>query len=161
MTPHSSPLERDKVASYRKIEITSSAFKENQFIPKTFTCDGRNVNPALDIDHIPNEAKSLAIIVDDPDAPTGCWVHWVMWNVPVTHHLKENDAPGTQGMNDSSKHIYSGPCPPKGTHHYHFKIYALDCKVEIPVSSSKNDLVKAMNGHIVGFGELVGLYRRE
>ena len=161
MTPHTLPLEQDKAVSYKKMEVTSAVFKENGFIPGRHTSDGKNVNPPLNIDHIPKEAMSLAIIVDDPDAPAGTWVHWVMWNIPVTHHLKENDAPGAQGMNDFSKHIYSGPCPPKGTHRYFFKVYALDCKLEIPVSSNKTDLEKAMGGHIIGFGELIGLYRRE
>jgi Raf kinase inhibitor-like YbhB/YbcL family protein len=161
MTPHTLSPEQEKAATYKKIEITSSAFKENGFIPKTYTCDGKNVNPSLNIGRVPDTTKSLAIIVDDPDAPGGCWVHWVTWNIPVTDRLGENEVPGAQGMNDYSKHVYDGPCPPKGTHHYHFKVYALDCKLEIPVSSNKNDLEKAMNGHILGFGELVGVYNRK
>lgn len=160
MTPYTLPLEQEKAVTYRQMKVTSSAFKENCLIPKRYTCDGENVSPSLDIGRIPKETQSLAIIVDDPDAPNGSWNHWVMWNVPVTHHLKENEAAGAQGMNDFSRHVYKGPCPPKGTHHYHFKVYALGCKLEIPVSSNQNDLERAMGGHILGFGELTGLYSR-
>jgi len=161
MVRETTTREQEKLVHYKKIKITSAAFKENEFIPRRFTCDGTNVNPSLNFDHIPQEAKSLAIIVDDPDAPSGTFVHWVIWNLPVTHHLKENDAPGAQGMNDFSRHVYSGPCPPKGAHRYFFKVYALDCKLEIPVSSNKYDLEKAMEGHILGFGELIGMYKRD
>jgi len=161
MTPDVLPFEKTKAVTYKKIDVSSAAFKENHFIPRRYTCDGVNVNPSLNFDHIPKDAQSLAIIVDDPDAPAGTWVHWVLWNIPITHHLRENHAPGAQGMNDFSKHIYSGPCPPKGTHRYFFKVYALDCKLELPVSSNKTDLEKAMSDHIIGFGELIGLYRKE
>ena len=161
MNSHNLPLEKEKVVLNKRIRIASSAFEENGFIPKQYTCDGENISPSLDISHIPKATHSLAVIVDDPDAPNGSWVHWVMWNIPVTHHLKENEAPGAQGMNDFSRHYYEGPCPPKGIHHYHFKVYALDCKLEIPVSSSKRNLESAMNGHILGFGELIALYKRE
>jgi Raf kinase inhibitor-like YbhB/YbcL family protein len=150
-----------RVVAYKKLEVTSALFKQNEFIPRRYTFDGLNVNPPLNFDHIPKEAKSLAIIVDDPDAPSGTWVHWVIWNIPVTHHLKENDAPGQQGMNDSGKQVYSGPCPPRGTHRYFFKVYALNCMLEIHAGSNKEDLEQAMEGHIIGFGELIGLYRRD
>jgi Raf kinase inhibitor-like YbhB/YbcL family protein len=159
MTPHTIP-QQSKAVTYKRINVSSATFEENDLIPRRYTCDGKNINPSLNIDHIPKEAKSLAIIVDDPDAPAGTWVHWVMWNIPVKHHLKENDTTGAQGMNDYSKHSYSGPCPPHGVHRYFFKVYALDCKLEIPVSSNKNDLEKAMSGHILGFGELIGRYQR-
>lgn len=159
---HSSfPSEHEKAISYRRIDVSSAAFNENGFIPRRYTCDGKDVNPALNFDHIPGEAQSLAIIVDDPDAPAGTWVHWVIWNIPVTHHLKEGNTIGTQGINDFNKQIYRGPCPPKGTHRYFFKVYALDCKLEIPGRSNKAELEKAMTGHILGFGELIGLYKKE
>lgn len=161
MTSHTPPFAQQKAITYKNIRVSSTAFKENGFIPPRYSCDGKNINPSLNVDHIPEEAISLTFIVDDPDAPAGTWVHWVMWNIPVTHHLKENDAPGTQGMNDFGEHTYSGPCPPKGTHRYFFKVYALDCKLDIPVSSNKADLEKAMSGHILGFGELIGLYKKE
>lgn len=159
---HSSfPSEHEKAISYKRIDVSSAAFNENGFIPRQYTCDGKDVNPALNFDHIPGAAQSLAIIVDDPDAPAGTWVHWVIWNIPVTHHLKEENTIGTQGINDFNKQTYRGPCPPKGTHRYFFKVYALDCKLELPGSSNKADLEKAMAGHILGFGELIGLYQKE
>ncbi|MFI5185119.1 MAG: YbhB/YbcL family Raf kinase inhibitor-like protein [Chitinophagales bacterium] len=161
MNYHPFESEERTGVTYKKIDVTSALFKQNDFIPRRYTCDGKNVNPSLNIDHIPKKAASLAIIVDDPDAPLGTWLHWMMWNIPITHHLKEEEAPGIQGMNDFGKHIYSGPCPPKGTHRYFFKVYALDCKLDIPVSSNKDDLEKAMNDHIIGFGELIGLFRRD
>lgn len=147
--------------TYKKMDVTSAVFKQNDFIPRRYTCDGVNVNPPLNIDHIPKKAESLAIIVDDPDAPSGTWVHWVTWNIAVTHHIKENEAPGVQGMSDSGKHDYSGPCPPRGTHRYFFKVYALDRMLEIPESSDKTNLTQAMEDHILGFGELIGLYKRD
>ena len=159
---HSSfPDGQDKANSYKKIEVSSAAFKENELIPRRYTCDGKNVNPALNLDHIPNESQSLAIIVDDPDAPAGTWVHWVIWNIPVIHHVKEDHAPGLQGINDFKKKIYCGPCPPKGIHRYFFKVYSLDCALQIPENSNKQDLEIAMAGHILGFGELIGLYKRD
>lgn len=160
MDRSSFPSGHEKAISYKRIGVSSAAFKDNGFIPPRYTCDGKDVNPALNFDHIPGDAQSLAIIVDDPDAPAGTWVHWVIWNIPVTHHLKEGHAAGTQGINDFNKHIYCGPCPPKGTHRYFFKVYALDCKLEIPGSSPKADLEKAMAGHILGVGELIGLYKK-
>lgn len=159
---HSSfPSGHEKAISYKRIDVSCAAFNENGFIPRRYTCDGKDVNPALNFDHLPGEAESLAMIVDDPDAPAGTWVHWVIWNIPVTHHLKEENTIGTQGINDFNKQHYQGPCPPKGTHRYFFKVYALDCKLEIPGSSNKTDLEKAMAGHILGFGELIGLYKKE
>jgi Raf kinase inhibitor-like YbhB/YbcL family protein len=159
---HSSfPSEPEKAISYKRIDVSCAAFNENEFIPPRYTCDGKDVNPALNLDHIPKESQSLAIIVDDPDAPGGTWVHWVIWNIPVTHHLKEGHRTGTQGVNDFNKQNYRGPCPPKGTHRYFFKGYALDCILEIPAGSNKADLEKAMAGHILGFGELIGLYKKQ
>ena len=161
MTHEALAFEKSKAVTYKKIDVSSAAFKENHFIPRQYTCEGININPSLNFLHIPKEAQSLAIIAEDPDAPSGTWVHWLMWNIPVIHHLKENSSPGIQGMNDFSKHIYCGPCPPKGTHRYFFKIYALDCILDLPVSSNKIHLEKAMSGHIIGFGELIGLYKRK
>ena len=161
MNFHSLTAETEKEVAYKMMDVSSSVFKQNDFIPRRYTCDGVNVNPSLHIDHIPKRAASLAIIVDDPDAPSGTWVHWVIWNIPVTNHIKENEAQGVQGLNDSGKHDYSGPCPPRGTHRYFFKVYALDQILEIPESSDKANLAQAMEGHILGYGELIGLYRRD
>lgn len=153
--------EQDIAVTYKKIDVSSAAFKENGFIPRRYTCDGKNVNPPLNFDHIPSGTSTLAIIVDDPDAPGGTWTHWLIWNIPVTHHLKEDHAPGTQGINDFGKINYDGPCPPKGTHRYFFKVYALDFQLDTPKNSNKEVVEKAMAGHVLGFGELIGLYKRE
>lgn len=149
------------VVDFKKMEVSSPAFKDDSFIPAKFTCDGENVSPELNIDDIPQNAKSLAIIVDDPDAPLGTWVHWVVWNIPVTHHIKESSVHGEEGLNDFQIHKYNGPCPPKGVHHYFFKVYALNDLLELPPNTTKYALEKAMSEHILGFGELVGLYKRK
>jgi len=142
------------------LKVSSGAFHNNGFIPAKYTCDGININPPLSFEQVPAAAKSLAIIADDPDAPAGTWVHWVMWNIPVTNDIKENEANGILGINNFGRHSYGGPCPPNGTHRYFFKVYALDNLPDLPKSSGKEQLEKAMKNHIIAFGELVGLYKR-
>ena len=149
-----------KEVDYKVLNI-GSVFSNNEFIPAKYTCDGENISPPLEIENVPMEAKCLAIIVDDPDAPSKTWVHWVCWNIPLTHQIKEDDRRGVQGMNDFGKNGYAGPCPPKGTHRYFFKIYALDEELDLPKNTTKADLERAMSDHIVGFGDLFGLYERE
>ena len=149
-----------KEVDYKTLKISSEAFRDNELIPAKYTCDGNNVNPALTIEHVPESVKSLTIIVDDPDAPAGTWVHWIMWNIPVTHRLKENEAHGIQGLNDFKQNKYGGPCPPSGIHRYFFKVYALDTVLDLPANSNKAKLEKAMSDHIIAFGELIGLYKR-
>ena len=151
-------MEATAAADYALLRLETDAFSQNESIPARYTCDGININPSLDIDHIPEKAKSLAVIVDDPDAPTPGFCHWVIWNIPVTHHIRERENRGAQGMNDFGRHQYDGPCPPSGTHRYYFKVYALDASLEIPVSVNKAQLEKAMSDHILGFGVLVGKY---
>jgi len=140
--------------------ISSPAFKNKKEIPRKYTCDGEDVNPQLDIGGLPEETKSLVLIVDDPDAPKGDWVHWIVWNITPTDKIKENSVPGVEGMNDFRRHSYGGPCPPSGTHRYFFTIYALDTELSLKVHSRKKDLEDAMSGHILAKGELVGLYKR-
>lgn len=149
-----------EVTNPEQLKITCTAFNNREYIPLKYTCDGDNINPSLEIEFIPEATKSLALIVDDPDAPIGTWVHWVVWNIPVTHHIKENDIQGIEGINDFQKNHYSGPCPPSGTHRYFFKIYALDVLLRLPATTKKIELEKAMSDHILGFGELIGLYKR-
>ena len=108
------------------MKLTSPEFKHNEFIPKKFTCQGQDISPALIIEDVPLEAKALALIVDDPDAPMGTWVHWVVFDIPVTSRINEGQIPGKQGINDFGRKNYGGPCPPSGTHRYFFKLYALD-----------------------------------
>ncbi len=150
----------DKAVDYKKLTISSSAFGDGGMIPAAYTCAGENINPPLDIGGVPETAKCLVIIMEDPDAPAGTWVHWLVWNIPVTHHIKEGHVPGKEGINDFQKHKYGGPCPPSGTHRYFFKIYALDATLDLPGNTQKRQLEKAMSEHIIGFGELIGLYKR-
>ena len=143
------------------ISITSSSFQAGGDIPAKFTCDGTNVSPALQIGGVPNEAKSLVLIVDDPDAPRGLFTHWIVWNIdPKTTRMAENSAPtaGVQGTNDFGKRNYGGPCPPSGTHRYFFKIFALDIKLELKPSARRAELDAAMRGHVLAQGELMGRY---
>lgn len=146
------------------MKISSPAFKHNETIPSKYTCDGADVNPALVIERVPAEAKSLALIMDDPDAPRGTWVHWVVWNVnPKIKEITENTVPdgGKQGMNDFRKHDYGGPCPPSGTHRYFFKLYALDTILDIGPNTTKAQLESAMKNHIIAQTETIGLYKRK
>lgn len=149
-----------KEVDYKVLKITSDVFVENGYIPIKYTCDGENVSPPLTIDYLPSSAKSLAIIVEDPDAPIDTWVHWLIWNMPVSHYIKENKAHGREGVNDFSKHIYCGPCPLSGIHHYVFKVYALDTLLHLPENSKKIHLMREMSNHIVAYGELTGIYKR-
>ncbi len=143
------------------MKLTSSVFQSNQSVPAKFTCDGENVNPPLTISDTPGDAKSIVLIMDDPDAPSGTWVHWTLWNIdPNTKEIAENSlARGAiEGITSFGKPGYGGPCPPSGTHHYHFKLYALDTTLSLSSSASREDLEKSMKGHIISKSELVGLY---
>lgn len=142
------------------MQITSPEFKHNEIIPAKFTCEGEDVNPTLVIDGIPENAKSLALIMDDPDAPIGVWVHWVVFDIPVVSRIEENSVPGKLGITNSGRKDYQGPCPPSGTHRYFFKIYALDTKLNLSEGISKGKLEQALQGHILDKAELVGLYKR-
>src|SRR3989338_10824520 len=116
------------------MNITSSAFKEGESMPAIYTCEGRNINPPLRFGNVPSTAVSLALIVDDPDAPMGTWVHWTMWNIdPAITEIGENSVPAgaVQGLTSSNKNAYGGPCPPSGTHRYFFKLYALDTLLDL------------------------------
>ena len=143
------------------ISITSPAFQAGGDIPAKFTCNGTNVSPELQISGVPNEAKSLVLIVDDPDAPRSLFTHWIVWNIdPKMTQVAENSAPagGVQGTNDFGKRNYGGPCPPFGTHRYFFKIFALDTKLELKPGARRAELDAAMRGHILAQGELMGRY---
>lgn len=141
--------------------VKSPAFESNKQIPKKYSCDGEEVNPPLTVDGIPTAAKTLALVVDDPDAPRGTFDHWVVYNISPTTKIGENSVPGMQGVNSASQHGYIGMCPPSGTHRYFFKVYALDTKLDLkPENTRKKDLEKAMQGHILAKGELIGLYNR-
>ncbi len=151
------------------IEVTSAAFAEGGTIPAKYTCEGEDVSPPLAWKGIPVESKSLALICDDPDAPAGTWVHWVLYNLPpktsglpegVTTAQRLPDG-SRQGVNDFGKTGYGGPCPPPGKpHQYFFKLYALDRMFELPAGAKKQDLERAMQGHVLAQGRLVGKYQR-
>lgn len=149
------------ILSMAALHVTSTAFKHLGLIPLQYTCQGDDINPPLSIEGIPAAAKSLVLIVDDPDAPSGNWDHWIVWNIIPTSAILENSVPGVVGMNDFSHNSWGGPCPPSGLHRYFFKVYALDCMLDLPASSRKRDVLKAMEGHIVAHGELVGLYKKK
>ncbi len=151
-------------ATMATLTISSPAFNNGELIPSKFTCDGEDISPALAIGNVPPEAKSLALIMDDPDAPGGMWVHWVVWNIePTTTEIGVNKVPAGAklGMNDFRKSPYGGPCPPSGTHRYFFKLYALDSKLELGAGTNKAGLERAMKGHILAQGELMGKYKRK
>ena len=146
----------------QELKVKSSAFEHNGLIPRKYTCDGNDVNPPLTIEDIPEGTESLALTIDDPDAPMGTWDHWVVWNIPPhTQEIREKSVPGVEGMNDFRRNSYGGPCPPGGTHRYFFKVYALDTKLNLGATSRKKDLERAMQGHILAKGEFIGRYSRK
>ena len=149
-------------AERARMKITSSAFQEGGNIPSKFTCDGSDTSPPLQITGVPSEAKSLVLIADDPDAPSGLFTHWLVWNIPPqTNSTPEGSAPkGVQGANDFGKSGYKGPCPPPGTHRYSFKIFALDRELDLRAGAKRSQLDAAMKGHVIAQGELVGRYAR-
>jgi len=147
--------------SIATLEVSSPSFKNGGYIPITFSCEGKNINPALEVKNIPSGAKTIALILDDPDAVSGTFVHWVAYNIDPGTMIKENSSPGTEGKNGKGNKGYTGPCTPDTkVHHYHFKVYALDAKLDLGNSSTKADLETAMKGHILAQGELIGLYKK-
>ncbi|MEW5702942.1 MAG: YbhB/YbcL family Raf kinase inhibitor-like protein [Candidatus Zixiibacteriota bacterium] len=163
------PAKSTKGGKQMLLTITSTAFTEGGMIPAKYTCDGADISPPLSWNGVPKEAKSLALICDDPDAPAGTWVHWVIFNVPPdSAGLPEKVPPdstlpnGTwQGTNDFRKVGYGGPCPPGGTHRYYFKLYALDTALNLTGRVTKADLLGAMDKHILAEAQLMGKYRRK
>lgn len=151
------------------IEITSTAFKAGQSIPKPYTGDGADQSPPLQWSEAPAGAKSIALICDDPDAPRGTWVHWVLFNLPAQARDLEEAVPTTetlangakQGKNDFGNIGYGGPAPPRGkAHRYFFKLYALDVALDLPSGATKAQLEAAMKGHVLAEGQLMGTYQR-
>jgi Raf kinase inhibitor-like YbhB/YbcL family protein len=152
------------------IQLTSTAFVEGQRIPKAYTCDGEDRSPPLAWSDLPPDTESLALICDDPDAPTGTWVHWVVYNIPPDARGFAEGVPDAeilpngaqQGTNDFRRIGYGGPCPPRGSvHRYHFKLYALDSELALPGGITKAVLEDAMDGHILAEGRLIGIYQRQ
>ena len=152
-----------------KIQLTTTAFSQGQPIPSRYAYDREDLSPALQWSGIPAAAKSLALICDDPDAPKGTWVHWVLYDLPAATAGLSEGVPKSpelasgamQGLNDYKKIGYGGPCPPPGKpHRYFFKLYALDTKLDLKSGLTKKDILKAMDGHVIGEGELMGTYQR-
>lgn len=160
--------ERKKEGKPMDLNVESSAFQDGGMIPSKYTCDGRDISPPLSWSAGPGGTKSYAIIADDPDAPVGTWVHWVMYDIPpdVTSLPEAVPSSGTldngtvQGRNDFRRPGYGGPCPPGGTHRYYFKVYALDTVLQKGPGLSKKELLSIMDGHVLAQGELMGKYSR-
>lgn len=151
------------------MKLSSSVFENNGYIPAKYTCDGEDISPPLSIENIPSKAKALALIVDDPDASSGTWVHWIIFNIPVSATMIKENFPtretlsdGTiQGRNDFRKIGYGGPCPPSGVHRYFFKLYALNQELEVVPGATKSQVESAMKKHIIEQTQLIGLYKRQ
>jgi len=151
------------------MKVDSESFKKREKIPVKYTFDGEDINPELTITEIPSDAKSLVLIVDDPDAERVCghtWVHWVRFNIPFSGselRIEENSLPGISGLSTYKKPEYGGPNPPAGSgvHNYFFKVYALDKKLDLPEMSSLDEITAAMNGHVIELYELIGQYWRD
>jgi len=150
------------------LTLTSRVFEQGKPIPAVYTCDDRDISPPLAWTEPPEGTKSLTLISDDPDAPMKTWVHWVIYNIPATKRELPENMPtdeklldgSMQGMTDFGRVGYGGPCPPSGVHRYYFKLYALDTTLTLPPKATKTQLLKAMEGHIVGQAELMGTYQR-
>ena len=142
------------------LTIKSIACSQGGHIPKKYTCEGEDINPPLEIKGIPEKTKTLAIIVEDPDAPNGTFDHWLVWNIAPNEPIAENHIPGISGRNSFGKTGYGGPCPPSGSHRYYFKVYALDIKLDLLAGSDKKALQEAMQNHVLASGELMAHYKK-
>jgi Raf kinase inhibitor-like YbhB/YbcL family protein len=152
-----------KLSLPRIMQLNSSAFGNNQSIPTKYTCDDGDINPPLSISDVPASAKILVLIVNDPDAPSGNWIHWLVWNIdPSTREITEGSVPGgaTEGTNSFGKIGYGGPCPPSGTHRYVFSLYALDVVLDLSSDANVRDVEAVMSGHIIDQAALIGLYQK-
>jgi Raf kinase inhibitor-like YbhB/YbcL family protein len=172
-SPSAESLLSEKDGKSMAIPIASQAFSSGGTIPTLYTCDGKDVSPPLTWSGIPEKARSIALICDDPDAPRGTWTHWVLFDLPanisglgegVPPQERVTVAPGgataLQGKNDFGKTGYGGPCPPSGTHRYFFRIYALDTELGLGPKTTRQDLLRAIKGHVLAEGELMGRYSR-
>lgn len=159
--PKSEPVQIEKPIQegVEIMKLTSNDFKQGDMIPRKFTCQGEDINPHLAWDDVPEGVKSFALIVDDPDAPMGTWVHWLVKDIPTDiREIKQNSIPGTQVENDFGKEDYGGPCPPSGVHRYFFKLYALD--VESLDADNKDDFYEQVEEHSIAKAELMGKYKK-
>ncbi|MDP3980867.1 MAG: YbhB/YbcL family Raf kinase inhibitor-like protein [Chlamydiota bacterium] len=165
-------LRQDALAAESKMgpmQIASSSFKNNDYIASEYSCDGDDISPPLEWTQVPEKTQSFALIADDPDAPMGTWVHWVIYNIPAESRSLGKDVPhdsmlengSVQGSNDFRLIGYNGPCPPSGkVHRYFFKLYALDVLLEVYPGAPKKDVLSAMEGHVLAEAQIIGLYKR-
>ncbi|HEX2628024.1 MAG TPA: YbhB/YbcL family Raf kinase inhibitor-like protein [Chitinophagaceae bacterium] len=142
------------------LQVNSHAFSHKGHIPAKYTCEGDDINPSLEISNVPDETQTLAIIMEDPDAPKGTFDHWLVWNIEPHEAITENSSPGISGINSFGKTGYGGPCPPSGVHRYFFKVYALDKTLDLQAGSDKKALLEAMDGHILAEGVIMGQYQK-
>lgn len=155
-----SPIRKTIPMETKTLTITSPAFMHEGAIPSKYTCDGDNINPPLQIAGLPENTITLALIVEDPDAPKGIFDHWIVWNIDPIETIKEDSRPGISGTNSMGKTGYSGPCPPNGTHRYFFYVLALDTDIDLAAGADKTALQQAMEGHIIAQGSIMGTYKR-
>jgi Raf kinase inhibitor-like YbhB/YbcL family protein len=148
------------MANDNQFRLISTAFSHNGHIPPQYTCEGKNINPPLIVENIPDNAKTLALIVEDPDAPRGVFTHWVVWNISPNEAIAEGNNLGISGTNSFGKTGYGGPCPPSGEHRYFFKVFALDDDLVLLAGSTKEELLDAMKGHMIASAELMGVYQK-
>jgi Raf kinase inhibitor-like YbhB/YbcL family protein len=148
------------MANNNQLELISTVFSHNGHIPPLYTCEGKNINPPLIVENIPDGTRSLALIVEDPDAPRGVFDHWILWNISPNEAIAENSNPGISGKNSFGKTGYGGPCPPSGEHRYFFRIFALDNKLDLLAGATKRELLEAIKGHILASAELMGVYQK-
>lgn len=170
VTPGESPAATSPTESIMSLQLTSDAFSNGQSIPAKYSCVGRNVSPALAWTEPPSGTQSFALIMDDPDAPMGTWVHWVLFNIPAERRDLPEDLPVTGknidpnaifvGTNSSGNIGYDGPCPPSGTHRYFFRLYALDTLISLLPGATKENLLREMEGHILAQTELMGTFSK-
>lgn len=160
--PKGVPRRESRPGGENPMRLLSKEFAHNKLIPRRYACYGEGVSPPLEIAGVPVEAVSLALIMHDPDAPVeGGWTHWTLFNMsPGVARIDENSVPesAVEGMTDSGRPGYGGPCPPSGTHHYHFRLYALDTFLALGSSATKKDVEHGMEGHVLGEAILTGLY---
>ena len=144
-----------------QLKLISTVFSHNGHIPPQYSCEGKNINPPLIVENIPDGTKTLALIVEDPDAPRGVFTHWIMWNISPNEAIAEGSNPGISGTNSFGKRGYGGPCPPSGEHRYFFKVFALDDKLNLLAGATKEELLDAMKRHIIASAELMGVYQKQ
>lgn len=148
------------IATKVTLTVASPAFEHDGYIPARYSCEGENISPPLTIGGIPAEAKSLVLIIEDPDAPGNIFDHWVVWNIRPQKTIPEGSVPGNVGKNSMGNNEYMGPCPPSGTHRYFFKVYALDRLLDVSEDTDKKNIEQEITNHILAYGEMMGLFKK-